>query len=119
MLQGLSGVGEGVASEAPCHEVHLAMVVRSARVNIVSVMLLPHHLVVRVDEVTACVPVPPRLQLGPVLDPASGAVHRNLVLGVVAASQYNRLLHLDAASVPDNEMMLVCIYTSRYLHPAH
>ena len=98
-----------VPSHPPCHEVHLDMVVRSARVNIVSVMLLPHHLVVRVDKVSAGVLVPPRLQLGPVLDPARGAVHGDLVLSVVAASQNHHLLHLNAASPPDNDVSL-------YLH---
>ena len=36
------------------------------------------------------------------------------VLGVEASCQDYSILHLDTASVPDNEMMLVCIY---YLHP--
>ena len=73
------------------------------------VMLPPHHLVVRVYKVTTGVAAPPRLQLGPVLDPARGAVHRHPGTPVVASSQYHHLLHLDAAGVPDNEMMLVSI----------
>ena len=36
------------------------------------------------------------------------------VLGVEASCQDYSILHLDTASVPDNEMTLVCIY---YLHP--
>ena len=36
------------------------------------------------------------------------------VLSVEASCQDYSILHLDTASVPDNEMTLVCIY---YLHP--
>ena len=75
-------------------------------------MLLPHHLVVRVYEVTAGVPVPPGLQLCPVLDPASGAVHSHLGLGVTASCQDNSIFHLNTAGVPDNELILAHIYTS-------
>ena len=110
MLQGLSGVNVGVASEAPCHEVHLDMVGRSARVNIVSVMFLPHYLVVHVDEVTAGMAVPPCLELWPVLHPALGVVHTHLGLGVKASCQDNSILHLDTTGVPDNEMMLACTH---------
>ena len=48
------------------------------------VMLLPHHLVIRVDEVTAGVVEPARPQWGPVFHPAIGVVHAHLVPGPAA-----------------------------------
>ena len=60
--QKLCGGKVGGASVAPCHEVHLVMGMRSSRVHIT--LLLPHHLVVTVDEVPAPVVPPPRVQAG-------------------------------------------------------
>ena len=62
------------------------------------VMLLPHHLVIRVDEVTAGVVEPARPQWGPVFHPAIGVVHAHLVPGPAAPRQDYSILHLNTAS---------------------
>ena len=80
-------------------------------------MLLPHHLVVRVHEVTAGVVSSPRVELWPVLHPARRVVHCHLGPGhlgleSVASRQDNSILHLNTAGIPDNELILAHIYTS-------
>ena len=80
-------------------------------------MSLPHHLVVCVDEVSAPVTVSPCVQAGQVRQEPLGVVDGHLSLAVGASRYDDSLLQLDTAGVPDNEMILVCIYTSKYLHP--
>ena len=94
-----------VASHPPCHEVHLAMVRRSSLVNIVIVMSLPHHLVVRVDEVSAPVVPSARVELWPVRYPALSVVDGHLVLLEITSRYDDSILHLDTAGEPDDEMI--------------
>ena len=75
-------------------------------------MSLPHHLVVCVDEVSAPVTVSPCVQAGQVRQEPLGVVDGHLSLAVGASRYDDSLLQLDTAGVPDNEMILVCIYTS-------
>ena len=76
-------------------------------------MSLPHHLVVRVDEVSAPVAPSPRVELWPVRHPARGVVDGHLCLGEVASRQDGYLLQLDAAGVPDNEIISIDIFCLR------
>ena len=105
MNQQLRGVIEAgaiiVASHPPCHEVHLAMEVRSSRVH--TTLLLPHHLIVRVDKVSAPMVPSARVELWPVRYPALGVVDGHLVLLEITSRYDDSLLHLNTAGVPDDE----------------
>ena len=102
-LRGVIAAGViSVASHPPCHEVHLAMVMRPSLVNIVIVMSLPHHLVVRVDEVSAPVVPSARVELWPVRYPALRVVDGHLVLLEITSRYDDSFLHLNTAGVPDD-----------------
>ena len=91
-------------------------------------MLLPHHLVVWVDEVSAPVVVSSLVELWPVRHPALSVVDSHLGLSVLTTRYDDSILHLDTTGGPDEEMILVCIDTFTtfvnalsvftYLHPA-
>ena len=65
-------------------------------------MSLPHHLVVRVDEVSAPVVRSARVELWPVRYPALRVVDGHLVLLEITSRYDDSFLHLNTAGVPDD-----------------
>ena len=85
-------------------------------------LLLPHHLVVCVDEVSATVLMSPRVEAGQVRQEALGVVDSHLGHGVEASCHCDSLIHLDDAGVPNNEMILLIdlhIYTQQHNTKTH
>ena len=68
-------------------------------------MPLPHHFIVRVDEVSAPVVRSARVELWPVLHPALSVVDGHLVLLEITSRYDDSILHLDTAGEPDDEMI--------------
>ena len=64
-------------------------------------MSLPHHFIVRVDEVSAPVTVSPCVQAGQVRHPALSVVDGHLSLAEGTSRQDDSLLQLDTAGVPE------------------
>ena len=94
------------------------MAMRSSRVH--TAISLPHHLVVRVDEVPAPVVVSTSIQDGQILYEAGVVVDSHQAHGVVASRQYYYLLQLDTAGSPDDNMIdIYIIYSRMSCHTPH